>query len=218
MPWEYFKKHRDHLPWESIHECKTITEQTGSRKKAEAILSCRDAGHLEDDGFVSFPNSIQAARGLHPGDLLSGGGLPLPEVTFPNGKKRSAEAMLEGKRPQLVLVVRAVHAHTGAPLPAIRPVASPPFHVATRRTKANEKAYIPSMDQEVPPPASHHPSDAPMRICCTRRGRRPHGAVTAATARRDGGEVVAFAGEGAGAHRRCVRQEAASPAEPHAQL
>eukprot|EP00892_Ulva_mutabilis_P004279 jgi/Ulvmu1/2222/UM013_0069.1 len=150
LPWDYFKDRRDKLPWDTIHDCKTILEQATGRRKPEAILKCRDAsGHVESDGFVSFPHSLQAGRGVSHADITSAAGVNLPVVLFPNGKKRSAEALLEGKRPQLMLVVRAVHAHTGEPISDIRPAASVPFHLATRRTKGNEKAYIPSMDQGV---------------------------------------------------------------------
>eukprot|EP00892_Ulva_mutabilis_P004278 jgi/Ulvmu1/2221/UM013_0068.1 len=146
LPWSYYRDHKDHIPWDTIHECKTITKDSGNPAEAEAILSCKEWGHLERDGFISFPHPLDAAQGIDATSLRGGATVKLPEVFFP---KRSAEALLEGKRPQLVLVVRAVHAHTGAPIHAIRPAASPPFHVATRRTRGNEKAYIPSTDQEV---------------------------------------------------------------------
>ena len=157
LPLAYYKEHKDNIPWQSIHECKTITnckEPPTSTGEIEAILNCKDLGYLEQDGFISFPHALEHAQGIPPVQFRAGATVKLPEVFFP---KRSAEAMLEGKRPQLVLVVRAVHAHTGAPLPAIRPVASPPFHVATRRTRGNEKAYIPSMDQEVRQPSRRTP-------------------------------------------------------------
>lgn len=149
LPIAYYREHKDNIPWDTIHDCKTITTTTtkdGSAPDVEAILSCRDFGHMETDGFISFPHGVEAAQGIEASQLLTANGVRLPEVLFP---KRSAEALLEGKRPQLVLVVRAVHSHNGAPLAAIRPAASTPFHVATRRTRGNEKAYIPSMDQEV---------------------------------------------------------------------
>lgn len=172
MPLEYYEKHKDHLPWDTIYECKTITKTGGRGKKAQAILACRQSGHLEDDGFVSFPRSRQSARGLTPLEACSPDGINLPGILFSNGKSTSAEALLHGKRPQLVLVVRAVHAATGAPVPAILPAVSTPFHLATRRTKVNAKAYIPSMDQEVrclPRPCPPGPANflSPLWVTCT---------------------------------------------------
>lgn len=170
LPLAYYREHKDNIPWDTIHDCKTITTTTTTNKDGtpldvEAILSCRDFGHMETDGFISFPHGVEVAQGIEASQALAPNGVRLPEVLFP---KRSAEALLEGKRPQLVLVVRAVHAHNGAPLTAIRPAASTPFHVATRRTRGNEKAYIPSMDQEVRPciPRASPPRPRPPRLPC----------------------------------------------------
>jgi hypothetical protein len=146
LPLAYYLKHQAAIPWPTVHECNTLTfKEEGSRHR-EAVLHCKDAGALEDDGFVTFPYALDTGRRLDYQLISNAGGIPLPEVHF---AKRSGESLLDGKQPQIVLVVRAVAARTGAPLTAIKPVVSNPFCVATRRVKGAMKVDIPSMDQEV---------------------------------------------------------------------
>jgi hypothetical protein len=131
------------MPWSTIHECNTLTFQEEGSRHREAVLHCKDPGILEADGFISFPHALDSGRRIDFSELDS---IPVPEVYF---AKRSGESLLDGKQPQIVLIVRAVAARTGAPVPNIRPAVSNPFCVATRRVKGAMKVDIPSMDQEV---------------------------------------------------------------------
>jgi hypothetical protein len=103
------------------------------------------AGTLEEDGFVSFPHALDAARGITYAQFSASGGIPIPDVYF---AKRSGESLLDGKQPQIVLAIRAVGLN-GVPLKNVQPAVSNPFCVATRRVKGAMKVDIPSMDQEV---------------------------------------------------------------------
>lgn len=171
MPWEYFEKKQDNLPWHTIHDCKTIIMPGGHSAGPEPVLGCKVSGHVERDGFVSFPRPLASAQAITPHEATAPGGLLLPHIFFPNTEGRSGEALLGGKRPLVVMVVRAVNAHTGRPLAVIRPAASSLFEVATRRTKSNDKAYVPSMDQHVraPPSPQRVPAFAPCPVDCTCR-------------------------------------------------
>ena len=157
------------INWDSI-EATTLLDRREGRGDGQPILQCSAGGAtkatVRSDGYVIFPASRPASAAT----------LALPSMQF----KETAQALLGGRGPPLVLAMRAVHAvrpSGGAraqlrPVEGIQELVTERFEVVTQR--AGRKADVLMPDTEVlaalyhPCVTAHGPLLTMPRTCAPR--------------------------------------------------